>query len=105
MKVKMLTQTRFEGKVLMLGDEIEVNDKIASRWGRAHIAAILPNDVHDAPVAVAAGTAAADEHHEKALADMTAKELYKLCIEKGLEVAEKQPKDVYIELLTVPVTE
>lgn len=31
---------------------------------------------------------------------LKAKELYSLCIEKGVEVQEKQPKDYYIEKLT-----
>lgn len=85
MKVKMLVQTRLAGKVLHAGDEIEVNDKIASRWERARISVII-------------------EKKEKKPADMTAKELYKLCIDKGIEVAEKQPKEVYLEALGV-VTE
>lgn len=82
MKVKMLVQTRFCGEVLKPGAEIEVNEKVASRWGRAGISVIV-------------------EKKEKAVTEMTAKELYNLCIEKGIEVAEKQPKAVYLEALGV----
>ena len=83
MKVKMNVQTKFMGEKLLPGDEIEVNDAVAARWSKNRIATII------------------DEGGEKDPKDMSAKELFKLCVEKGLEVAEKQPKAVYLKALGI----
>ena len=77
MKVKMLVQTRFQGIALRAGQEYDVKDDVANRWVKNRIAVLS----------------------EKEPKDMTAKELYKLCLEKGIEVAEKQSKATYLEAL------
>lgn len=82
MLVKMKVQTTFEGTVLRIGDEVNVNDTVAQRWAKCGIADTL-------------------QKAEKLPKDMSAKELYKLCVDNGIEVAEKQPKAVYLEALGI----
>lgn len=83
MLVKMKVQTTFQGEKLMVDSEVEVNEVVATRWAKNGIATII------------------DEKKEKEPKDMSAKELYKLCVDKGIEVAEKQPKAVYLEALGI----
>lgn len=77
----MLVQTHFNGETLKPGDTPVVPDDVAARWVENHLASALKE--------------------EKKLTDMTAKELYKICIDKGLEVEEKQSKAVYLEALGI----
>lgn len=83
MLVKMKVQTNFQGNKLKVGDEFDAKDAVAQRWAKCGIAEII------------------DAGESKDPKDMSAKELYKLCIEKGLEVAEKQPKPVYLKALGI----
>lgn len=82
MLVKMKVQTNFQGTKLNVGDEFDVKDAVAQRWAKCGIADVLGEPA-------------------KAPKDMSAKELYKLCIDKGIEVAEKQPKAVYLKALGI----
>lgn len=81
MLVRIKVQTNFQKEKLFVGDEHEVSDAVAQRWAKCGIAEIIA------------------EEKVKSPKEMTAKELYKLCIDKGIEVAEKQPKAVYLEAL------
>lgn len=84
MKIKMLVQTRFDGSTIKPGDELDVAANVAERWASKGLAEII--------------------EEEKSVKDpkgMTAKELYALCKEKGIDVEEKQPKAVYLEALGI----
>lgn len=83
MLVKMKVQTNFQGIKLKAGDEFDAKDAVAQRWAKRGIADII------------------ESGKEKDPKDMSAKELYKLCVEKGIEVAEKQSKAVYLEALGI----
>lgn len=81
MLVKIKVQTNFQKKKLFVGNEVEVNDAVAHRWAKCGIADIIA------------------EEKAKNPKDMSAKELYKLCIDSGIEVAEKQSKAAYLKAL------
>lgn len=81
MLVKLLTQTRYKGDTIFPDTEINVDDKTALRWEKSKIASIIKGN------------------SGSPLEQMSAKELYALCLEKGIEVAEKQKKEVYLDLL------
>lgn len=83
MLVKMKVQTTFQGEKLVPDVEIDVNDVVANRWAKNGIATII------------------GKGEEKDPKEMTAKQLYKLCLEKGIEVPEKQSKEVYLEALGI----
>lgn len=79
MKIRMLTNTNYNGFKRV--DEIhDVPEVIAQRW--------LFN-----------GIAESAEPEEIILEYMSSKELYKYCVEQGLEVEPKKSKDYYLEVL------
>ena len=82
MLVKLKVKTRFLGHSVKPGDEFDVDSKTANRWSEKGIAEIID-----------------DGKKEKTPEEMTAKELYALCLEKGLDVEEKQKKEVYLTAL------
>ena len=82
MLVKMKVKTRFLGHSVAPGDEFDVDSKVANRWAEKGIAEIIDGG-----------------KKEKSPEEMTAKELYALCIEKGFDVEEKQKKEVYLTAL------
>ena len=81
MLVQMISSTHY-GKPLQPGDMVEVNETIAKRWEKAKIAIVVEQP-----------------KTEKALEDMTAKELFELCVERGFEVEPKKGKAYYLEFL------
>ena len=82
MIIKLIQQTRYNGIPVYPEDTFEVNESTGERWVKNGIAVVVE-----------------EENKEVDPATLNAKQLYKLCIEKGLEVAEKQPKEVYLEAL------
>ena len=121
MKIKMLVNTVFGGKRLTEGDEVVVAEKIARMWIARGLAlpveeakngqppikddteGTTPDDGTTPPAeddTEADGDAEGeDEEEEIDLTSKTAKELYEMCIEKGLEAEPKKSKDYYINLL------
>ena len=81
MLVKMTTSTLY-GKPLIAGDEVNVPEAVAKRWEKAKIAIIIEQP-----------------KEEKTVEEMTAKELFELCVEKGFEVEPKKSKAYYLEFL------
>ena len=87
MKVRMLVSTAYK-KPLVKGDEVDVPKDFAERWVKNGIAEIIGEAEPET-----------EESKEVDLKSMSAKDLYALCVEKGIEVEQKQPKAYYIEKL------
>lgn len=79
MKVRMLADTNYQG-FKAVGKEYDVPEIIAQRWVNNGIAEIAEKVVIN-------------------INDLSSKELYKLCVEQGLEVEPKKSKEYYLELL------
>lgn len=102
--VKMLVDTAYQGP-RKAGDEVRVPEDFAKRWVKngiaelVHESEILVEEAVEEPVAeepvVEEGTAAEGTSYE----GMSAKDLYALCKEKGLDVEAKKSKEYYIEKL------
>lgn len=78
-KIRMLTNTNYFG-FKKVGDEFDVPEEIAQRW-------------------VKNGLAELSETVKINPEDLSAKELYKYCVEQGLEVEPKKGKEYYLEIL------
>ena len=87
MKVKMLVQTNYDGNLREKDTEHEIEESVAQRWIANGIAESKAIDVEFTEVP------------EVIYDDMTAKQLYKLCVEKDLDVVAKESKEYYIEKL------
>lgn len=81
MKVKMNCTTRYNGSVVLLDSIIEVDEAVAKRWQDRKIADIYEGE------------------DESPYAGMSAKKLYDVCVEQGLEVEKKKSAKYYIEIL------
>lgn len=117
-KVKMLVNTAYQGP-RKEGDVISVPEDFAKRWVKNGIAAYVQaeqeTDEPETPVDETSETddvqGQADETTEDGTApvestddkpdyeSMSAKELYALCKEKGIDVEAKKSKEYYIEKL------
>lgn len=117
-KVKMLVNTAYQGP-RKEGDVISVPEDFAKRWVKNGIAAYIQAEQEtDEPETPADETpetddvqGQADETTEDGTApeestddkpdyeSMSAKELYALCKEKGIDVEAKKSKEYYIEKL------
>lgn len=93
-KVKMLVDTAYKGPV-KAGEEINVPDDFANRWVKNKIAVLVEEEKEE----VVEGTTDADDVAEIDYSSMKVKELYDLCVERGIEVEVKQPKQYYIDKL------
>lgn len=82
----MLKQTYFEGPK-SIGEEHEVPEDVAVRWINNGIAEAVAIDVEFTEVP------------EVVYSDLTAKKLYKLCVELDLDVVAKESKEYYITKL------
>ena len=112
-KVKMLVNTAYQGP-RKEGDVISVPEDFANRWVKNGIAAYVKDqgDVHGDENDTAGNVGNSDTgsgenkcnegdtNNETPDYDgMSAKELYALCKERGIEVEVKQSKEYYIEKL------
>ena len=105
-KVKMLVNTAYQGP-RKEGDVISVPEDFAKRWVKNGIAAYAKDqgDVHGDENDTAGNvgnsdTGSGDTNNETPdYNGMSAKELYALCKERGIEVEAKQGKEYYIEKL------
>lgn len=117
-KVKMLVNTAYQGP-RKEGDVISVPEDFAKRWVKNGIAAYVQaeqeTDEPETPIDETPETddvqGQADETTEDGTApeestddkpdyeSMSAKELYALCKEKGIDVEAKKSKEYYIEKL------
>ena len=108
-KVKMLVDTAYQGP-RKEGDVISVPDDFANRWVKNGIAAYVKGQGDENDTAVNVGNSdtgsgenkcnEGDTNNEAPGYDgMSAKELYALCKERGIEVEAKQSKEYYIEKL------
>ena len=102
--VKLLVNTAYQGP-RKEGDVINVPDDFAARWVKNKIA-VLVDAVEEAPVEEEIIEETIEEEVEevieeavKDIAEMSAKELYELCQEKGIEVEAKKKKEYYLEKL------
>lgn len=86
MKVEMLVDTAYKGP-RKAGDIIDVPDDFGNRWIKNKIAVPVIEEVAEEPKS------------EVDYSSMKAKELYELCLSKGIEVEEKKPKQYYIDKL------
>ena len=111
-KVKMLVNTAYQGP-RKEGEVIDVPEDFAKRWVKNGIAELVSEVETDEEEEViepelineGEGTGEVQEgtQEEDAVVDyssMKAKELYDLCVEKGIEVEAKKSKDYYIEKLS-----
>lgn len=116
MKVKFLVDTAYQGP-RKSGDVIDVPEDFAKRWVKNGIAALVKDnkkqasedDDNDKVVNQASNDdvqaqtpaqQANDEDESKDdLSNKSAKELYSLCVEKGIEVEAKKSKEYYLEKL------
>lgn len=111
-KVKMLVDTAYKGP-RKAGETVDVPDDFAIRWAKNGIATILEDtkdDQVDDEKASEEEQEVIDDGQEDESQDdgqvgdvdyesMSAKDLYALCKEKGIEAKSKQPKQYYIDLL------
>lgn len=91
--VEMLVDTAYQGPRKM-GDVISVPEDFANRWVKNGIAkrtSAKPEAQAKAPVEEPAQV---DEY-----AELTAKDLFNMCKEKGIDVEAKKSKEYYIEKL------
>lgn len=111
-KVKMLVNTAYQGP-RKEGDVISVPEDFAKRWVKNGIADYVQEENEADEPETPAGDAQEqvdeatedDTAHEESTDDktdyesMSAKELYALCKEKGIDVEAKKSKEYYIEKL------
>lgn len=83
-QVEMLVNTVFGGRRLLIGDKIEVPEVIGQGWAKRGIAALIPGQ---------------DQEDAIDLGSLTAKQLFDMCVEKGIETEPKLSKEAYIALL------
>ena len=109
-KVKMLVNTAYQGP-RKEGEVVSVPEDFARRWVKNGIAEFVtdgqvqePDGVNtQEPVVEPEGTddvTGQEPEKENPYEGMKAKELYDLCIERGIEVEQKKSKEYYIEKLT-----
>lgn len=111
-KVKLLVSTAYQGP-RKEGDVVLVPEDFAARWTKNKIAEYVETKETDEVVSeeetveeVAAETEETEEVVDEPVqgdvdySSMSAKELYALCKEKGLEVEAKKSKEYYIEKLS-----
>lgn len=103
-KVKLLVSTAYQGP-RKEGDIVLVPEDFASRWVKNKIAVLVPEedieeDKEDITQEIENETEVTDEVTETIdYTTMKAKELYDLCVEKGIDVEAKKSKEYYIEKL------
>ena len=115
-KVRMLVNTAYQGP-RKEGEVISVPKDFANRWVKNKIAELVLEDENDEDEEIigqedeneSEGTGEvtdtqepegeSTESGEVDYANMKAKELYDLCVEKGIEVEAKKSKEYYIEKL------
>ena len=102
-KVKLLVNTAYKGP-RKEGDIVSVPDDFAERWVKNHIAVAYESasEVEEAAESGIIETVSEDEVEsgdESSLSEMSAKELYALCKEKGIEADAKKSKEYYLDKL------
>lgn len=102
-KVKLLVNTAYQGP-RKEGDVIPVPDDFAHRWVNNGIAEYYNgndavNEGDTLPEQEVDVKSEEQETAENGLSKMSAKDLYALCKEKGLDVEAKKGKEYYIEKL------
>lgn len=99
-KVKLLINTAYKGP-RKEGDVLPVPEDFAKRWVKNGIAEYVNEEISDEisseEPAITEEPAVTEEVVD--YSEMTAKDLYALCKEKGLEVEAKKGKEYYIEKL------
>lgn len=109
-KVKLLVNTAYQGP-RKEGDEFFVPEDFAERWVKNGIAVYVKdgeedeqpdeegNKPEDVDVEGESETDNSGEDSEESYENMSAKDLYALCKEKGIEAEAKKSKEYYIEKL------
>lgn len=103
-KVQLLVNTAYQGP-RKKGEELSVPEIFANRWVKNKIAVLIHDEQVDEPEEnidqeIENEPEGSDEVVEAIdYSSMKAKELYDLCVERGIEVEAKKPKDYYIEKL------
>ena len=80
--VIMLVDTTFGGQRLHVGEEVGVAEDVAQRWVNRKIAKL---------------GAVATSHDN--IEELSARQLYAMCVERGIDTKPKLGKEVYLELL------
>lgn len=80
--VIMLVDTTFGGQRLHVGEEVGVVDDVAQRWVARKIAKLN-----------------AEATSQDNIEELSAKQLYAMCIERGIETKPKLEREVYLSLL------
>lgn len=93
--VKLLVNTAYQGP-RKEGDVIAVPEDFANRWVKNKIAELV-DGVVDEPVEAVEENAVVDENGS--LEQLSAKELYALCKDKGIDAEAKKSKEYYLEKL------
>ena len=98
--VKLLVNTAYQGP-RKEGDVVLVPEDFAARWTKNGIAVYFDEPEVEEPVEAPTEEPEADEEQNNDVdySNMKAKELYDLCVEKGIEVEAKKSKEYYIEKL------
>lgn len=97
-KVKLLVNTAFKGPKKE-GDVFNVPEDFAKRWVKNGIAELVEEQEEEQVEAPIQEEAIEEPEEEIDYKSMSAKDLYALCKEKGLDVEAKKSKDYYIEKL------
>lgn len=100
-KVKFLVNTAYQGP-RKEGEVLSVPDDFAARWVKNGIAAYVggnePATIEE-EVPVPVEEAVAEDATIEDYSTMSAKDLYALCKDKGIDVEAKKGKEYYIEKL------
>lgn len=96
MKVEMNVTTNYSG-LKEAGQQYDVESEVAYRWADRGIATIL-NDIIDVD-GKELGNGAEEGTEDVAYDEMSAKDLYALAKERGLDPQAKMTKEYYIDLL------
>lgn len=99
-EVKLLVNTAYQGP-RKEGDIVKVPDDFAARWVKNKIAVLVDEVETPAEEIIEEEVVQEDavDEAEKEYVQMSAKELYELCQEKGIEVEPKKRKEYYLEKL------
>jgi len=95
MRIRMVLQTRWNGKVLRPGDEAEIETTAARRWidhGIAEAVAVVSETIEASPVP-------AEESDTGQLEELTVRELKAIIEQHGIEVPKKALKQDLIDII------
>ena len=93
-KVIMLVNTTYGGRRLHIDNEVDVPVEVGQRWAERKIAKLVSDEETQIKIDFP------ENVNTENLASYTAKQLYAICVQKGIEAAPRMSKAEYIALLS-----